>query len=450
MIKNDSVTIEITDVTHEGQGVGRYEGLTVFVDGALIDEEVLVRIIKVNSNYSVGKVIKIIRESPHRIQPFCLVFQKCGGCNIQQLEYSEQLKLKRRLVEQALIRIGKISGATINDTIGMEKPFHYRNKAQYPVSFKNGQTLSGFYAKQSHEVIDCGNCSIQTEQSNSIKDCVLDFLRQKKINIYNEVSHKGLVRHIMTRSGFHTDETMVVLVINGSSLPFVEELVERLTYGFHEIHSIVLNINMKRTNVIMGDKNITVFGEDYITDKIGEFIFKISPNSFFQVNPVQTQVLYQTALDFAGLTGCETVYDLYCGAGTISLFLSQKAKKVIGVEIVKQAVHDAQENAFFNDVHNVEFICGEAEEVIPRLYNKGEMADVVVVDPPRKGCDQKLLETLVEMAPSRIVYVSCNPATLARDLGYLSQNGFEVREVQPVDMFPWTGHVECVVRIQKR
>jgi 23S rRNA (uracil1939-C5)-methyltransferase len=443
--KNKNHIVDITGMTHESQGVGRIEGLTVFVDGALEGEQAEVRIIKLNKSYAVGKLLRIIKPSPYRTEPFCGAYKRCGGCSLQHLDYKAQLDFKTKLVKDSLKHIGKLEGVLVHDTIGMQSPLNYRNKAQYPVAVIDGRAVTGFYARRSHDVIDCGECGIQDAASNRIRKLVMRFVTEKSIPVYDEATGKGLLRHIMTRVGFRTGEIMVVLVINGGELPYRSELADRLIAEVPGIKSIFLNINKENTNVILGSRNIKIYGTETILDYIGEYKFHISPMSFFQVNPVQTGVLYSKALEYAALTGSETVFDLYCGAGTISLFLSGRAKKVYGVEVVEEAVRDARKNAELNGVTNAEFIAGEAEKVIPELYAQGVKADVVVVDPPRKGCDEVLLRTLADMQPGRIVYVSCNPATLARDLRYLDERGYRAVEAQPVDMFPWTGHVECIV-----
>ena len=447
--KNNDYSLDITGMTHEGQGVGRIDGYPVFIDGALEGETVETKLIKVNKSYGVGKLLRIIKPSPSRTTPFCGAYKRCGGCSLQHMSYEAQLKFKTDTVRENIKRIGKLEDATVHETIGMKNALNYRNKAQFPVGTVKDEPIIGFYAKRSHEIINSTDCGIQSEVSDKARAVVREFVIENKISTYDETTGKGLLRHIMTRSGFNTGEVMVVLVINGKDLPAREKLVQKLTSALTEIKSIILNVNTKKTNVILGDRNITIYGSDTITDYIGDFKFNISPLSFFQVNPVQTGVLYGKALEYAELTGEETVFDLYCGIGTISLFLSQKAKKVYGVEIVEDAILDARKNAEFNGVKNVEFIVGEAERIIPDMYDKGVKADVVVVDPPRKGCDEKLLETLVSMQPQRIVYVSCNPSTLARDLKYLAENRFKVVEVQPVDMFPYTGHVETVTLITR-
>jgi len=470
--KNEHYVIDITDMTHEGQGVGRINGLAVFVDGALEGEQAEIRIIKITKSYAVGKLISLIKASPNRAAPFCEAFKRCGGCSLQHMDYQAQLAFKTRLVKDNIERLGGIYGVNVHDAIGMEQPFNYRNKAQYPVAQVNGGIVTGFYAARTHEVIRSDHCGIQDIKSEKVRHIVARFAEEKGIPAYDEKTGNGLLRHIVTRVGFNTGEVMVVLVINGDSLPHSDELVRRLTGipedisgdGMNEgnasgegiscdgvpgIRSIYLNVNTENTNVILGRRNILLYGSETITDTIGKYKFNISPHSFFQVNPLQTEVLYRKALEYAGLSGTETVFDLYCGIGTISLFLSEKAAKVIGVEVVEAAVDDARKNALINGVANAEFHVGEAERVVPELYRKGLRADVVVLDPPRKGCDESLLQLLADMQPARIVYVSCNPSTLARDLKFLSGHGFNVMEAQPVDMFPWSGHVESVSRIDR-
>ena len=442
-------TVDITGMNHEGQGVGRIENFTVFVDGAIEGETVEVKIVLVKKSYAVGKLKRIIKPSANRIPPFCPAFKKCGGCSLQHMNYKAQLDFKTNLVRENIKRIGKLDDVIINETLGMEQAQFYRNKAQFPVGVVNGKPSIGFYASRSHDVIDNTACGIQHEISDQVRGIVREFILEKGISAYSEQTGTGLVRHIVVRTGFKTGEVMVVVVINGKDLPHKERLIQLLSEGIEGLKSIILNINTKNTNVIMGDKNIRIFGQDTITDYIGRFQFKISPLSFYQVNPLQTEVLYSKALEYAKLTGNETVFDLYCGIGTISLFLSEKAKKVYGVEVVEDAVIDARENAALNGVGNAEFIVGEAEKVIPEMYRHGISADVVVVDPPRKGCDEVLLKTLVDMQPGRIVYVSCNPSTLARDLNYLDRNGYKAVEAQPVDMFPHTAHVEVIILLQK-
>lgn len=442
--KNQEYIIDITSETNEGMGVGRIEGYTIFVDGALMGEKVKILIVKVLKNYSYGKLLEVIEPSIYRTQPQCPAIKRCGGCQIQHMSYEGQLHYKTRIVKDALERIGGLKDIKIHNAIGMDEPWNYRNKAQFPVGMKDGKVSIGFYAPRSHDIIDINNCMIQDSINDKVLELIRKFIIKHDISIYDEKTGKGLIRHIMTRKGFKTGEVMICIVINGEEIPHEAQLVEELKQSIDNLKTVVLNINKKNTNVIIGEKNRVLYGEGYIFDYIGEFKFKISPLSFFQVNPVQTEVLYNKALEYANLTGEETVIDAYCGIGTISLFLSKKAKKVYGVEVVGQAIEDAKENAAINGITNVEFILGESEELIPKLYEKGVKADVVVVDPPRKGCDEKLLEVIAKMSPKRMVYVSCNPATLARDLKYMTSNGYKVIEVQPVDQFPQTVHVETV------
>ena len=446
--KNRNYIVDITGLSSEGLGVARIEGFTVFVEGALPKEQAEIKIVKVLKNYAFGKLLRTLKTAACRIEPSCGVVKRCGGCQLQHMSYEAQLQYKTQQVKDALERIGGLNGVAVHDTIGMEDPWRYRNKAQFPVGM-DGDVMIGFYANRSHEIIDTPQCSIQDAVNDNVIQTVREFIKKYDISVYDENTGKGIIRHIVTRKGFKTGEVMVCIVINGDSLPCGKALVEMLRARTDGLKSVVVNINKKKTNVILGERNIVIFGEEAIYDYIGEFKFRISPLSFFQVNPVQTEVLYGKALEYADLKGDETVFDAYCGIGTISLFLSRKAKKVYGIEIVPQAINNAKENARLNGVKNVEFLVGESEIVIPELYRKGIKADVIVVDPPRKGCDEKLLEVITEMSPEKVVYVSCNPATLARDLKYLSERGYEVREVQPVDMFPQTSHVETVVLMSR-
>ena len=447
--KNDIIELDITGMTHEGMGVGKKDGFAVFVQGAIDGEKVRAKIIKVLKNYAVARIDEFIEKSPFRKEPFCPVYKRCGGCGLQHMSYEKTLSFKRQIVIDNLTRLGGLENITVENTIGMEKPYNYRNKAQYPVGEGKSGPISGFFAKRSHEIIESDICGIQHPVSDKAKSIVLEYMREYSVSAYSEKSGQGLIRHVVTKTGFYTNETMVIIVATKSKMPHAKELITMLKEEITGLKSIVLNINSKRGNVILGQQNITLYGSDTITDRLGSLYFEISPLSFYQVNPVQTEILYNKAIEFSNLTGKETVFDLYCGIGTISLFAAQKAKKVIGVEIVEEAIEAAKRNASRNNLNNTEFYVGKAEEIVPQLYEKGIKADVVLVDPPRKGCDEQLLKTLVDMSPERIVYVSCNPSTLARDLKYLSANDFELKEVQPVDMFPWTQHVECVVLMSR-
>lgn len=448
MEKNRDYTVEISGLTGEGLGVARIEGFTVFVAGALIGEQAEIRIVKILKSYAYGKLLRILKPYSGRVKPSCEVVKKCGGCQLQHMSYESQLQYKTCRVKDAVLRIGGISGVTIHDTIGMDNPWRYRNKAQFPVGM-DGDVNIGFYANRSHEIINTPQCLIQDAINDGVIRTVREYIEEYGISVYNESTGEGIVRHIVIRKAFRTGEVMVCIVINGDSLPSGKALVEMLKENICSLKSVILNINKRKTNVVLGGRNIVLYGEEAIYDYIGEFKFRISPNSFFQVNPIQTEILYSKALEYANLKGDEVVFDAYCGIGTISLFLSKRAKKVYGVEIVPQAIENAKENARLNGVENAEFITGESERVIPELYDKGIKADVMVVDPPRKGCDEKLLDVIANMRPERVVYVSCNPATMARDLKYLTERGFEVKEIQPVDMFPQTVHVEAAVLLQR-
>jgi 23S rRNA (uracil1939-C5)-methyltransferase len=445
VVKNQEYLIDIKGFGFEGEGVGRINNFTVFVEGALKGETVKVKIVKVNKNFAFGKLLDIVVKSEERVEPKCEIYKRCGGCQLQHLSYEGQLKFKKERVIDCLERIGKISGSLVKDTLGMEgSELRYRNKVQLPIGEKDAEAIIGFYAQRSHEIIDMKTCIIQDQVADHALELLRQWINEFNISIYNEKTGRGILRHLMVRTGFKTGEVMLVLVTNEEYVPHINEYMELMQNNIKGLKSLVQNINNKNTNVVLGNKCTTLWGADTISDYIGSFKFKISPLSFFQVNPVQTEVLYNKALEYASLTGEETVFDAYCGTGTISLFLSQKAKKVYGVEIVPQAIENAIENAANNNIENVEFIVGESEKVIPELIAKNIKADVVVVDPPRKGCEKILLEEIAKMGPKTIVYVSCDPSTLARDLGILEGLGYGCVEVQPVDMFPNTAHVECI------
>ncbi|WP_069998089.1 23S rRNA (uracil(1939)-C(5))-methyltransferase RlmD [Cellulosilyticum sp. I15G10I2] len=447
--KNERYEIEIIDIGAEGEGIGKIDDFIVFVPHTVTGDKAEVHIVKAKKSFAYGKMLRIIEPSPIRTMPRCSSASLCGGCQLQHIAYSEQLKWKTKKVKEALRRIGGLQDIQVEDTLGMEMPFNYRNKAQYPIRKENGELKIGFFAKRSHRIVASEGCDIQDPRNERIIEIVKNFLLKYNISIYNEETHQGLVRHLLIKTAYHTQEIMVCLVINGNTLAHQDKLIEQLK-EIEAVKSIVLNHNTDQTNVILGTQMTVIYGASYIIDTIGHLKFKISPLSFFQVNPLQTKVLYDKALEFANLTGTETVWDAYCGIGTISLFLAEKAKKVYGVEIVPEAIENAEANAELNHITNAAFYVGKAEEVIPKMYQEGIIADTIVVDPPRKGCDPKLLETLITMNPKNIVYVSCDPATLARDLAYLTQNGFQVEKVQPVDMFPHTTHVETVCLMSRK
>ncbi|MGI6095629.1 MAG: 23S rRNA (uracil(1939)-C(5))-methyltransferase RlmD [Lachnospiraceae bacterium] len=443
--KNDMVTVTIEDMGHDGEGIGKIDSYALFIKDAVIGDTVRAKIMKAKKNYAYARLMEIVTPSPFRVEPICASARQCGGCQIQALSYEKQLEFKKNKVCNNLRRIGGFTDIPLDEVIGMENPFHYRNKAQFPVGYdKEGRLVTGFYAGRTHAIIPNRNCHLGVPVNEEILDIILDYMEEYKITAYDEISGKGLVRHILLRYGFATKEIMVCLVINGKTLPYQEILTERLAQ-IPGMTSITFNINTERTNVIMGHEIRLLWGQPYITDYIGNVQYQISPLSFYQVNPVQTRRMYEKALEYADLTGEETVWDLYCGIGTISLFLAQKAKQVYGVEIVPAAIEDAKRNAALNGITNAAFYVGRAEEVLPAKYQQdGVYADVIVVDPPRKGCDEKLLEAVIKMQPKRLVYVSCDSSTLARDLKWLSERDYRLEKVSVIDNFCQTTHVETV------
>ena len=478
--KNDIVTVAIEDIGNDGEGIGKAEGYTLFVKDAVIGDVVEARITKCKKNYGYARVEKVVTPSSFRVEPKCRFHRHCGGCQIQAMSYDRQLIYKQDKVRGNLIRIGgfapELVDAVTEPIVGMEEPWHYRKKAQYPVGYdKNGNLVTGFYAGRTHDIIANTDCALGAPENQVILEAVLDYMREKHVTAYREAEGTGLVRHVLIRTGFQSGEIMVCIVINGRKLPAEERLVEMLTglrfpYGERRMTSISVSINTEKTNVIMGKEIRVIWGQDRIHDTLGGISFAISPLSFYQVNPAQTEKLYALALDYAGLTGKETVWDLYCGIGTISLFMAKKAKKVYGVEVVPEAIADAGENARDNEISNVQFFVGKAEEILPAFY-EGKMnsdsaageengkeigltdeqmrhPDVIVVDPPRKGCDEKCLETMLAMKPERIVYVSCDSATLARDVKVLCEGGYELKRVRAVDQFGHSVHVEVVIMMQ--
>lgn len=452
--KNKEYIFDIISQGYEGEGIAKIDNkYPIFIEGALKGEKVKVRIVKVNKNFAYGKLMEVLEASEERVNPPCAIYKRCGGCKLQHASYKAQLDFKWDRVKDCVSKIGKLDPSIVKYPLGMEEPWRYRNKVQLPIGLINGEVKIGFFAPRSHDIIDMESCLIQDEIGDKVVKLTREWIEKFNIRPYNvdgEYDEKGIVRHIMIRRGFTTNEVMVVLVTNGEKLPHKEEFVDLMVKNIPGIKSVIQNINSKKTNVILGLESKTLWGEDTISDYIGDFRFNISPLSFFQVNPTQTEVLYGKALEYANLTGNEEVFDAYCGTGTITLFLSQKAKKVYGVEIIPQAIDNAWINAKENKVENVEFFVGESEVVIPDLINKGVKADVVVVDPPRKGCDKKLLDAITNIGAKKIVYVSCDPSTLGRDLAILEENGYKTLEVQPVDMFPNTAHIENVTLLIKK
>ena len=450
--KNQEFTLAIEDLNEDGAGVGRLDGYIWFVKDAVIGDVVRARAMKMKKNYGFARLMEVLTPSPDRTEPPCPAARPCGGCQLQAMRYEAQLRFKERKIINNLVRIGgfKEEELPMLPIIGMEHPWRYRNKAQFPFGRdKDGNIIAGFYAGRSHRIVPCEDCLLGVEENRRVLEIIKDFMNRYQISPYDEESHTGLVRHALIRKGFKTGQLMVCLIINGRSLPYGDVLAKRLR-DVEGMTSISLSINQERTNVIMGKEIVNLWGPGYIEDFIGGVRYQISPLSFYQVNPVQTEKLYGEALAYAGLTGDEIVWDLYCGIGTISLFLAQKARKVYGVEIVPQAIEDARRNAAINGIENAEFFVGKAEEVLPREFARtGERADVIVVDPPRKGCDRVCLETILAMEPERVVYVSCDSATLARDLRVLRDGGYEVTKVRGVDQFAQGTHCEVCVKLER-
>ncbi|BAQ08790.1 RNA methyltransferase [Bacillus sp. OxB-1] len=446
--KNDRLHVAVEDLTHDGAGVAKVDGYPLFIPGTLPGEEVEVQVTKTLKNYGFAKLLEIRTPSADRIIPPCHVFPTCGGCQVQHLSYEAQLEQKRKSVRDVIDRIAKLPHVPVHPVKGMEDPWRYRNKSQIPFSTRDGQVISGFYQSKTHKIVDTDVCIIQTEEADAIMTALKRELHSLGIDTYDEKIHRGMLRHVVVRKARATGEVMVVLVTLKKKFQQKDAVVELIRNTVPGVTSIMQNLNSNKTNVIFGNETICLYGKSIIIDSIGDIQFEISARSFYQVNPVQTEVLYKQALDYAQLTGEETVIDAYCGIGTISLFLAQRAKEVYGVEIVPQAIEDAKRNAELNGISNAIFEAGAAEDVIPRWYAEGKRFEVLVVDPPRKGCDEKLLQTILKYKPKRVVYVSCNPGTLARDLRILEDGGYETKEVQPVDMFPQSSHVETVALLE--
>lgn len=448
--KDNKYIIDIESLGHSGEGVGRYKDFTVFVPHALPGEQVTVQITEVKKNYAKGRLEECNLASQERVKARCSIYYQCGGCQLQHLTYQGQLKAKRQQVVDAVSRIGKLSEVVIHPTLGAENSWYYRNKMQFPVGVADGQISIGCFQQGTHTIINTENCYIQHENNNRIVQEMRQIITEFGITPYDERTGKGIIRHVLGRVGVNTGEVMVVIVTTTALLPQKDKFIHEIKSRIPGLVSIVQNINAKRSNVILGNKTVTLWGKDSITDRLGQFNFEISARSFFQVNTLQAEVLYNKAVEYAGLSGNETVIDAYCGTGTITLFLARHAAKVYGIEIVEPAIVDARRNAANNNVTNTEFIVGDAVEVMPKMFQQGIRPEVIVVDPPRAGCDRVVLETFVNMYPQKIIYVSCNPATLARDLAVLAEYDYNVREIQPVDMFPQTFHVECVALIERK
>lgn len=448
--KNMEMIVDIVDNGFSGEGIAKIDNFTIFIPNTIKGEKVRILIVKVLSSYAFGKVIEIIEESKYRVQIDCTSYKRCGGCNLRHIDYDYTLQMKQNAV-QSLVNKELKEKVEVAQTIGMENPYFYRNKAQYPIGVdKNDNPIFGIFANRSHEIIPIENCKIQNPISEEISNFVLQFIKESNISVYDEKTWVGLFRHIVIKVGIKTNEVMVIFVINGTDFPYQDDLVKKLVEKFPNIKAIVKNINTKNTNVILGNKNINLYGNGYIQDVLGDFVFKISPLSFYQVNPIQAEKLYNIGIESANITKNDIVFDLYCGIGTISLFASKYAKKVYGVEIVEDAIKDAKENAIRNGVHNTEFIAGDAEIVLDDLINnKKIIPDVIIVDPPRRGLDNKTIDNILKVEPNRFVYISCNPATLVRDLSKLEEK-YDIKKIQPVDMFPYTSHVETVSLLTKK
>lgn len=442
--KNQEYIVEIIDNGYEGEGIAKIDNFTIFIPGAIKGEKVKILIVKVLSSHAFGKILEIINKSNFRKEADCTTYKRCGGCNLRHIKYEETLKIKQNTVQNLVNKTLK-NRVNVQETVGMERPFHYRNKAQYPIGTnKVGEPIIGVFANRTHEVIPMKKCLIQNPQSEEIAKYILEFIKQNHISIYDEKTRKGLFRHIVIKVGLKTNQIMCILVINGKIIPKEEQLIKELIAKFPLIKTVIKNVNMKNTNVILGEENINIYGDGYIQDILGDFTFKISPLSFYQVNPVQAEKLYNLGVEMAQISKEDTVFDLYCGIGTISLFMAKYAKKVYGIEIVKEAVEAAKENAKVNGVTNTEFYAGDVEVVLDDLINnQGISADIVMFDPPRKGLDKNSINNILKIKPKKIVYISCNPATLVRDLAEFESN-YEIKTIIPVDMFAWTSNVECV------
>jgi len=447
--KNEEYIVDIVDHGYEGEGIAKINNFTIFIPNAIKGEKIKVVIVKVLSSHGYGKILEIIEKSENRVETDCETYKRCGGCNLRHIDYEETLNMKQNVV-QNLVNSTLENKIEVNKTIGMGNPFHYRNKAQYPIGIdKDGKPIIGVFAERTHEIIPMKDCFIQNEVSQKIADTVFKFIKENNISVYNEKTGKGIFRHIVVRVGIRTHEIMCILVINSKKFEREQELVELLV-KLYNVKTVIKNVNMKNTNVILGVDNIVLHGNGFIYDVLGDYTFKISPKSFYQINPIQTEVLYNTAIEMAELDKEDIVYDLYCGIGTIGIFIAPYAKKVYGIEIVEDAIKDANENAKINEIDNIEFFVGDVEKVFENvLKTKNEYADIIFVDPPRKGLDKNTISNILAIEPKKVIYISCNPATMVRDVKLLSEK-YEVKEIQPMDMFPFTSHVECVCSLELR
>ncbi|MBS5854527.1 MAG: 23S rRNA (uracil(1939)-C(5))-methyltransferase RlmD [Clostridium sp.] len=448
--KNKEYIVDIIDNGFQGEGIAKIDGFTIFIPNAIKGEKIKILIVKVLASHAFGKIIEIIKQSDYREESDCITYKRCGGCSLRHIKYNETLKIKQNAV-QSLVNKTLENKLKVEETLGMDKPYHYRNKAQYPIGLnKEGKPVIGVFANRTHEIIPIETCYIQNKQSEEIAKYIFNFLVNHKIKVYDEKSGKGLIRHIVTKIGIKTNEVMCIIVINGNELPYEDILVNELTHKFENIKSIIKNINAKNTNVILGNENINLYGNGYIKDILGDFIFKISPMSFYQVNPVQAEKLYNIGVELADINKNDIVFDLYCGIGTISLFMSKFAKEVYGVEIVEEAIVAAKENACINNVTNTKFIAGDVEKVLDDLVNvKKIIPDIIMLDPPRRGLDNTSIENIRKVSPKKVVYISCNPATLVRDLAKL-EDIYNIKSIKPVDMFPFTSSVECCAVLELR
>ena len=442
--KNKEYVVEIIDNGFEGEGIAKINDFTIFVPNAIKGEKVKILIVKVLKSYGYGKIIELLEKSIDRVESDCNTYKRCGGCSLRHIKYEKTLEMKQNAVQSLVNKFLK-NKIEVQKTLGMENPYYYRNKAQYPVGKNSeGKAQIGVFANRTHEIIPIQECYMQNKKSQEVAKFVIEFINANNISVYNEKTRKGLVRHIVTKVGVKTNEIMCVLVINGKEIPKEKELVTEVTKKFPEVKTIVKNINTQNTNVVMGKENIVIYGNGYIKDQLGKYIFKISPHSFYQVNPIQAENLYNIGVQAANISKNDIVFDLYCGIGTISLFMAQYAKKVYGIEIVEQAIQDAKENAKINNIENAEFIAGDVEKVLDDLINKKNVIpDIIMIDPPRKGMDENSIKNILKISPKKLVYISCNPATLVRDLAEFEEK-YDVKTIEPVDMFPYSKHVECV------